>query len=392
MAKKGGVPRLQGATMTNHPLQARLYYNTKEGTGDKLLCATDMVSSVEADPTTRTEETIIPLIDLEQQRQEEVVGQIAQACESVGFFLIQNHGVPTSISDHAWKVSRLFFDAPIEQKLEFQTSNEEEYPYGYEQTEQLAKGKKIDGYDNDNDDDDGQNAAAAAADLKETFAIGPDNEESGMPFRRWKQLEGIPPTFQEGLEEYYSHMERLANKLLKLFALALKQKEEFFESRMDHHMSALRLVHYYPLDSTTKFQQQQQQGIIRAAAHTDYGALTILNSQTPGLEVFVKHRWYPVPVVPGTFIINLGDLMQRWTNDKWVSTLHRVSMPATTAMERRYSMAYFVNINGDSLVEPLDSCTDSNNNEEEERSKRYPPILARDHLMAKHLASMSNPK
>lgn len=333
----------------------------------------------------------IPVIDLEpwiarkdtssDQEKTDVIRQISQACQSVGFFMVKHHGFPSSVIDQAWNVSRAFFDLPVETKLDFKTKNEAEYPYGYEQTEQLVKGKMIDGAVEEQD----------GADLKETFAVGPDNEQSGMPRRRWKKLADVP-AFQQGLEDYYSQMEVLANTLLKLFALALDHNEDFFVHQMDHHMSALRLVHYYPLETSNGKSDK-----IRAGAHTDYGALTILNSQRPGLEVLASrndnkttNEWYPVPVVPGSFIINLGDLMQRWTNDKWVSTLHRVSMPNTDAMERRYSMAYFVNINGDSRVEPLGSCIDDNSKETD--LQKYPPILAKDHLMAKHLASMSDQK
>merc|ERR1712224_654128 len=82
----------------------------------------------------------------------------------------------------------------------------------------------------------------------------------------------------------------------------------------------------------------------------------------------------------------MGDLMQRWTNDEWVSTLHRVAMPATDAMERRYSIAYFVNVNGDTVIGPLHQ---QQENQNQHNNYKYPLITARDHLMAKHLASMA---
>jgi isopenicillin N synthase-like dioxygenase len=113
-------------------------------------------------------------------------------------------------------------------------------------------------------------------------------------------------------------MEGLALRLLELLALALGQPVGFFEDKMDHHMSALRLIHYYPLGDAAS---EEPKRVIRAGAHTDYGALTILNAGQPGLQV-LRHdtenrsrtEWYSVPLVPGAFVINLGDLMQRWTN------------------------------------------------------------------------------
>ena len=185
-------------------------------------------------------------------------------------------------------------------------------------------------------------------------------------------------------------------------------------------MSALRLVHYYPLleqqqqhsltKTTTTQNNESSIRLIRAGAHTDYGALTILATQKNGLEVLlrdntntntnsddknendnseVKQRWFPVPLVPGSLIVNLGDLMQRWTNDEWVSTMHRVVMPSTEAHERRYSMAYFVNINGDTPIEPLKCCRGGGGGGGgDDDSTKYKVITAGEHLMAKHLASM----
>jgi isopenicillin N synthase-like dioxygenase len=121
---------------------------------------------------------------------------------------------------------------------------------------------------------------------------------------------------------------------------------------------------------------------------SDYGALTILSTREPGLQVFVNHDWYSVPFVENAYIINLGDLMRRWTNDRWQSTLHRVVMPSTEQLEKRYSMAYFCNMNGDALIESLIHSTEGERGIGAISSSKYPPIRAGDHLMQKHLASM----
>ena len=129
-------------------------------------------------------------------------------------------------------------------------------------------------------------------------------------------------------------------------------------------------------------------GQLRASAHTDYGTLTILlpDDAPGGLQVKARgdDRWLPVPHVPGAFVINLGDLMRRWTNDKWESTLHRVVPPPEDAegSTRRQSIAFFHNINADYVVECIPTCTDKDN------PPKYPPITAQDHLMQKHLASL----
>lgn len=244
--------------------------------------------------------------------QQQVVDEILEACRTVGFFTITNHGVDTAIIQQAWKVSAEFFDLPMEEKMKHNVDNDAEYPYGYEQKEQLSKGKALDGVGSTVDD------GTPVVESKETFAIGPEDEKSGMPLRRWMETPSVP-RFRPALEDYYEKMEGLALRLLELFALALEQPVSFFDDKMDHHMSALRLIHYYPLirDTVTK----EPKRIVRAGAHTDYGALTILNAEEPGLQV-LRHdpedrnrtQWYSVPLVPGAFVINLGDLMQRWTN------------------------------------------------------------------------------
>lgn len=244
---------------------------------------------------------------------QQVVSEMREACRNVGFFQITNHGVNSEILETTWRTAREFFEQPREVKLVHKTTDEAEYPYGFEETEQLSKGKELDG----DSAQDGTDAGTGVVDTKETFAIGPDNAASGMPTRRWRGTPAVPE-FRPSLESYYSEMEKLADVLLEIFALALGQTSDYFVDKTDHHMSALRLVHYYPLMSTN----QTQGHVVRAGAHTDYGALTILNSQRAGLEVLVKgdsaaqaqRQWYPVPVVPGALIVNLGDLMQRWTN------------------------------------------------------------------------------
>ena len=179
-------------------------------------------------------------------------------------------------------------------------------------------------------------------------------------------------------------MEKLAQILLQVLALALQEEFDFFVNKMDHHQSALRLLHYYPLNTTLS-------KIVRAGAHTDYGAFTILEAHEEGLQVLLPDKandgdsndsmkWFSVPVTPGAFVINLGDLMQTWTQGKWVSTMHRVAMPAK---EERYSMACFVNLNGDTLIEPLGNDNHDDNN-------MCPVITAGEHLLARYMASIGN--
>lgn len=333
------------------------------------------------------------------KEQIDVVDQVRDACENIGFFMITNHGFDQDVMDDAFQASQRFFDQPAAEKLKHKTWNEVEYPYGYEQSESLVKGRQLDDDDGGGDDGDDKMTASselpAMKDLKETYSIGPSNPSSGMP-QRWYYNSTTTADFRKSIELYYEHMEDVAMTLLEIFAVALDESPIFFVDKMNKHMSALRLVHYYPLEDP-----KYSQHVVRAGAHTDYGALTILAARDVGLEVLLRSnnsssgsshngrrargQWFPVPIIRNTLIINLGDLMQRWTNDKWVSTLHRVAMPSTDALEERYSIAFFVNVNGDTLIEPLRSCRDGDSDD----NHKYSIITAGEHLMAKHLASMS---
>lgn len=128
-------------------------------------------------------------------------------------------------------------------------------------------------------------------------------------------------------------------------------------------------------------------GQIRASAHTDYGTVTILKPDDApgGLQVLGKDgEWHDVPNIPGAYVINLGDLMARWTNGRWVSTLHRVVNPPLDLSRscRRQSVAFFHNINADTIVECIETCKSADN------PPKYPPIKAFDFLLEKHLASI----
>lgn len=227
-----------------------------------------------------------------------VAEQVGEACREIGFFAITNHGVDTTTIERAWSMSRDFFDLPLDKKLKSKTDNEAEYPYGYENAERLVRGKKESA------------ATLAPADLKETFSIGPCDPLSGMPERRWP---ASPADFQPALTAYYRAMEGLAATLLQIFAVALNLPENWFVEKMKHHLSALRILNYFEVDSS-----MVQAGTLRASEHTDYGALTILKSGGDGLQVKKDlddgTQWVDVPVLENAFVINIGDMMQRWTN------------------------------------------------------------------------------
>jgi isopenicillin N synthase-like dioxygenase len=145
-------------------------------------------------------------------------------------------------------------------------------------------------------------------------------------------------------------MEQLAALLMRMTALALNLDERFFAEKFDRHITAMRLNFYAEQTSAPK------PGQLRAGAHTDYGAFTILNGESVpgGLEVRAKDgTWIPVETDPETFVVNIGDLLMRWTNDRWISNTHRVANPPASVASRakRLSIAFFLQPNYDALIE-----------------------------------------
>jgi len=329
------------------------------------------------------QEPVVPIIDIsglygDKASMERVSKQIGEACEKIGFMVIVNHGVPQKVIDEAWNETLAFFDRPMSEKMLMKTADEEKYPYGYSALggEVLSAGKALEKKDSAASESGSE--SKPAGDLKEMWAIGPDN--GAMPERQWPK---DPPAFAGAYAAYYAAINDLAGVLLKAFAVALDLPENWFDDKRDKHISALR-ANNYPDQSGMKVQD----GSIRCSAHTDYGTITILKSGGPGLQVSKDKDspvWHDVPFVKDAFIINLGDLMRRWTNDKWSSTLHRVVNPSANdraAWGRRLSLAFFHNLNKDAQVEAIPSCVS------EARPAIYDPIIAGDFLMLKHLASM----
>ena len=306
-----------------------------------------------------------------------VANQIGDACKNVGFFIIKGHGVPHNVISEAWDATRSFFDLPLEEKLQYKRL-QHEYPFGYNElgAEILSAGKAKQ-----------KNVTTAALpDLKEMFSLGPSDPDAGFPPRIFASQ---PGNFEVAWTNYYESLTILASKLFVGFSMALNlPNENFFEEYTTHHASALRALNY---PSTEEYYMQE--GQLRASAHTDYGAFTILRSDSAGLQVSKDKdppTWHDVPYVEDAFVVNLGDLMQRWTNDEWLSTLHRVinlenidtSVSSTySGSKRRQSMAYFHNLNPDAIVAVLNS-----------PNPKYEPIIAGEFLMQKHLASIEEKK
>ena len=184
------------------------------------------------------------------------------------------------------------------------------------------------------------------------------------------------PEFQATWTAYYRHMEELAGTLMRIFAMALGMDEHYFDDKIDRHITNFSMLHYPPQDVAPL------PGQLRAGAHTDYGSLTIVkpDGAEGGLQVRTKDGgWLDVPHVPGAFVVNLGDLMAEWTNDRWVSTLHRVVNPSRSAgaAARRLSMAFFHQPNYDAVIQCLPTCAEAG------RPPRYMKTTSGEHVWTK---------
>jgi len=316
---------------------------------------------------------LVPTIDigpfrggsLEERRA--VAASVGKACREIGFFQVVNHGVDETTIDAAWSASKAFFDMPLAAKQSVQMA--EDYPYGYSGMEEEVLSQTIEG-------------AETAGDLKETFniCVGSQAPAADMIVPRWPAE--APAGYREAVTAYYRAMEGLSADLLRCFALALDLPEEYFEGCTDQHLCALRMLNY---PHQTK---PPRPGQLRASPHSDYGTLTLLRQDDApgGLQVMHREKgWVAPAVTQGAFVVNLGDLMMRWTNDRWLSTLHQVVVPQPGEGEgtrpdgnRRQSFAFFHNLNPDALVECIPSCEDAGG------VARYGPVMAGDYLMMKH--------
>ena len=315
-----------------------------------------------------------PVFDLEafesaDQAGKQTLGrQVDEICRSTGFLAIGNHGVPQSVIEGAWNKAHDFFSLPAGVKQRARAPYEG-YPYGYlgPELEALAKSQGVD----------------TPPDLKESFNGGPQSVPTDIVDPQalgFCYAETIWPDEPEGFKQawsaYYSAMEDLAERIMRVFAVALDLPEAFFDSYIDQPISALRALNY------PEQVKAPEPGQLRAGAHTDYGSLTIFLPQagSRGLEIrSAAGDWIPVPPVPGAFVINIGDLMALWTNDRWVSTLHRVVNPSAQAggLERRQSFAFFHQPNWDAEIRCLESCIGQG------ETAKYEPVRSGPYLMSK---------
>ncbi|KAK9861142.1 hypothetical protein WJX84_007058 [Apatococcus fuscideae] len=274
----------------------------------------------------------IPVIDMAQPDRL-AAEQLATACSTVGFFYVCNHGVEESIVKEQFAQSHAFFDLPVEEKLKIKANASQRgyYPYS------MGSAKNSKGHH----------------DQKEAFNVyGFESDQSDLPFHGhnlWPPVE-LLPRFRPAMLAYYAAMNQVATRILRLLGLALHLGPDYFLPKFTSSTSNIRCVHYLPQRS------QPDEGVCGVGAHTDWGMLTVLATDSqPGLQISHDGAWIDVEPRPGHFVINIGDLLDRWTGGKFCSTLHRVVNQ--TGLDR-YSCPFFLAPAWDAKIEPLPGIQD----------------------------------
>lgn len=277
------------------------------------------------------------------------------ACLDKGFFYIKNHGVSEALVDEVFKESAGFFSLPAERKAEVDK----------------AKSKANRGYE----PLQGQTLEPGAPpDLKEGYYIGPDHSAddprviAGMFNHGANQWPAQRPNFRPVMQAYLEVMMDLSARMMRGIALSLDLSEDYFANYCRDVMATVRLLHYPPQPA------QALPGQKGAGAHTDFGGLTLLRQDdVGGLQVWDQgsNGWIHADPLPMTYVVNLGDMIARWTNDRYHSTVHRV---VNASGRERYSVPFFYTGNYAHNVECIPTCLASG------EKPKYLPITVEAHM------------
>jgi isopenicillin N synthase-like dioxygenase len=308
----------------------------------------------------------IPIVDIrpmfdtkDQGGALQVAQEIRKAAIEVGFFYISNHNIPADLMRAVYMCSKYFFQPPEEIKKSITINDAHRGYVAFKQT--VLEGARI-------------------ADLKESFNFAfpftPDHPEvlAGKPLVGMNQWLPNEQTWRAILESYYQHVFELGQRVLEAIALSLDLKRDFFRALYKNPLVRARLLHYPPQPADAHTNQYG------AAPHTDFGTITILwQDDVGGLQV--RNRggdWVDAPYIEGTFVVNIGDMLARWSNDLFVSTPHRV---VNASGQERFSIPVFYDPDFDTEVACLPNCASPDN------PAKYEPIIAGKYITAKYDAS-----
>lgn len=284
-----------------------------------------------------------------------IAAEIHRACTTVGFFYIANHGIPAETIERVAAAAREFFAFPVETKR--QASANANHRGFHAQGDALMYG-------------------ARQPDCKEFYSIGLElpaddpNVLAGEPLRGPNNWPSFMPELRPALYGYYKEVGACGAALLRAVALSLDLDENFFADKYTKPLQRTQIIYYPPQPPAS---EEEQFGV---APHSDYGCITLLwQDDNGGLQVrsLDKKRWVDARPIPGTLVVNVGDLLARWTNGRFSSTVHRV---INASGRRRHSIATFFDPNFATVVDPRDLGGG-------EPDRRYEPVRAGDYILAR---------
>lgn len=281
------------------------------------------------------------LADAEGAR-EKLADELREACETTGFYFMVNHGIPQDLIDMAFEEAARFHALPLEIK---QRVKQGEHYVGYVNLGDVRPAvdeERGEDFENRKNKPD----LHASYHVNRDFAVDHPRCLAGERFyipQPWPD-EADLPGFRDNIQTYYRAVESLGHRLLPVYAAALGVPGDHFDAHFEDALAWLRLIHY----PRVKERVENQLG---TGAHTDAGFLTFLpQTEVAGLEVQLPSgAWVMAPKVPGSFVINAGQMLRRWSNDRWLASPHRVISP--DGERDRYSIPLFFNPGAQAMIE-----------------------------------------
>ena len=281
----------------------------------------------------------VPSLDLadftsgDPAKKEKFVADLGSAFTNIGFVAIKNHGLSDHLRKELYDSVQRFFSLPESEKKKY------EFPELSGQRGYIGKGKET-------------AKGFKVADLKEFYHVGQPEPVGTMPSNVFPDE---LPEFQEFTLEVYKTFEDAGKTLLRAIAIYLNLPEDYFEEKVKNGDSLLRALHYFPIENPDLVPE----GAVRAAAHGDINLITLLmGASAEGLEVLRRDGvWIAITALPDQIVVNVGDMLDRLTNHKLKSTIHRVVNPPKEKMgTSRYSIPFFMHPRADMDLTSLESC------------------------------------
>ncbi|KIM26349.1 hypothetical protein M408DRAFT_330697 [Serendipita vermifera MAFF 305830] len=354
-----------GITTRRVIVQTRPYYRQR--------CLATLAQEVLRDETFH-----IPVVSFSKFRKakssaekEQTANEVVTAFKEVGFVYLKDHGISPEVIDNAFKQSAEFFKLPMEEKMKIPwddpRANRGYVARGRERVTQETDPVKI------------AKMRASAPDAKESMEIGRDWDATWK--NKWPQ-DSLVPKFRPTFLDFFQTCHELHVDVMRSIATGLELEENFFDDKIHEQYHNLRLLNY----PSIRTELLRAEGQARAGAHSDYGTLTfVFQDSVGGLEVQNPHtkQYHPATPIPGTIVVNVGDLLARWSNDVFRSTLHRVVSPSKSLLPpdaemtpSRQSIAFFCNPNGGANISCLPHCLGTT-------GAKYPAVTTQDYIVSR---------